>query len=298
MLEVLDPDALDHTHIEWSRVCHSKYLVRQQFRYEYPDEIHDLRHQLMVMPAETFGDQRRTAYRLEISEAGEMITRLDDFANTVIDVRIPNVKRSLVFDVQITLERDGPPVARSLPAAWLTDPRLLGTTPRTEPTRVTVAIADELRASGATGLALAELVNTEVHRRLKYVRGVTGVDTTAAGALEIGGGVCQDFSHVMTSICRTLGLPSLYVSGHQLGEGGTHSWVEVLLPAADGSARAEGWALDPTHGCHADLTYLTVAVGRDYSDVAPTSGRYRAGHGGSLTGQKDVRVTEVRYAKD
>ncbi len=296
MRDAQHPAPIEPAGIEWPRVSRSQYLVSQQFRYEYPAEIHDLRHQLMVMPPDTFGDQRRTAYRLEISEAGELITRLDGFANTVIDVRIPVVHRSLIFDVQITLERSGPPVARALPASWLTDPRLLGTTPRTDATAVTVAIADGLRGSGAEGLALAELVNGEVHRRMKYVRGVTGVDTTAAGALEIGGGVCQDFSHVMISICRTLGLPSLYVSGHQLGEGGTHSWVEVLLPAADGSPTAEGWALDPTHGCHADLTYLTVAVGRDYGDVAPTSGRYRAGHGGSLTGRKDVRVTEVRYA--
>jgi transglutaminase-like putative cysteine protease len=294
--DISDPAPLDPAQIEWARVWQSQYLVRQQFRYEYPDQIHDLRHQLMVMPPETFADQHRTTYRLAISEAGEVITRLDAFANTVVDVRIPNVKQSLVFDVQITLERSGPPMARALSSSWLTDPRLLRATPRTEPTGVTIAIADELRASGATGLALAELVNSEVHRRLEYLRGVTGIDTTAARALEIGGGVCQDFSHVMISICRTLGLPSLYVSGHQLGEGGTHSWVEVLLPAADGSDGAEGWALDPTHGCHADLTYLTVAVGRDYSDVAPTSGRYRAGHGGTLSGQKDVQVTGIRYA--
>ena len=99
----------------------------------------------------------------------------------------------------------------------------------------------------------------------------------------------------MISICRLLGLPALYVSGHQLGEGGTHAWVEVLLPAADGSDSAEGWPLDPTHGCAGDLTYLSVAVGRDYGDVAPTSGSYRAGHGGSLAARKEVFVSEITY---
>jgi transglutaminase-like putative cysteine protease len=100
----------------------------------------------------------------------------------------------------------------------------------------------------------------------------------------------------MLALCRQLELPALYVSGHLLGEGGTHSWVEVLLPAAGGAAGIEGWALDPTHGRPVDRTYLTVAVGRDYGDVAPTSGSYRAGHGGVLTGKKDVSLVEVEYA--
>ena len=99
----------------------------------------------------------------------------------------------------------------------------------------------------------------------------------------------------MLALLRRMGLAALYVSGHLLGEGGTHAWVEVLLPDTDDPARAAAWALDPTHGRHADLTYLTVAVGRDYGDVAPTSGSYRAGHGGTLTAHKDVRVVEVIY---
>ncbi|MDA1009976.1 MAG: transglutaminase family protein, partial [Chloroflexi bacterium] len=156
--------------------------------------------------------------------------------------------------------------------------------------------AAAIGAGGALGLALAEQVNQWVHDHLEYRRGVTGVHTTAAEALAIGGGVCQDYSHLMIAICRLLGLPTLYVSGHQLGEGGTHSWVEVVVPAADGSDSAEGWPLDPTHGRRGDLTYLTVAVGRDYGDVAPTSGSYRAGHGGTLAGRKNVVVTSVQYS--
>jgi transglutaminase-like putative cysteine protease len=33
------------------------------------------------------------------------------------------------------------------------------------------------------------------------------------------------------SILRTAGLAARYVSGHLLGESGTHAWVEVLVPA-------------------------------------------------------------------
>lgn len=296
MFDRSDVRSLDHTRVDWERVRTARYLVHQRFNYEYPDRIYDLQHQLMVVPPATFGDQQRPIYSLRISEAAEVTTRLDMFENTVLDVRIPFVERALDFDASITIERRGPPAPRELPAWWLSDPRLLATTARTEPDRAIEEAAGELAATGERGLTLAKMVNTWVHRHMEYARGVTGVHTTAAEAIAVGGGVCQDFSQVMISICRLLELPALYVSGHQLGEGGTHSWVEVVLPASDGSGRAEAWALDPTHGCGVDLTYLTVAAGRDYGDVAPTSGSYRAGHGGSLAGRKEVLVIDVTYA--
>ena len=65
-------------------------------------------------------------------------------------------------------------------------------------------------------------------------------------------------------------LPARYVSGHLLGEGASHAWVEVR---ADGRTVA----YDPTHARETDLRYVTVAVGRDYRDVAPTAGTYRSG---------------------
>ena len=46
----------------------------------------------------------------------------------------------------------------------------------------------------------------------------------------------------MIALCRAIGLPARYVSGHLLGEGGTHAWVEVIV--ADANA-ARAVALDP-----------------------------------------------------
>ena len=287
---------IDPTQVEWDRVRACSYLVRQVFDYEYPGRIYDLRHQLMVIPPAVFGDQQRAVYSLQVSEAGEVLTRMDAFANTVIDVHIPLVERSITFATWMTIERAGPPGPRALPASALSDPRLLAVTNRTTPDAAIEQAATEIGAGGALGLLLAEQVTQWVHSHLEYRRGVTGVETTAAEVLAIGGGVCQDYSHLMIAICRLLQLPALYVSGHQLGEGGTHAWVEVLVSAADGSDAAEGWPFDPTHGCRGDLTYVTVAVGRDYGDVAPTSGSYRAGHDGSLTGRKEVVVTSVEYS--
>jgi transglutaminase-like putative cysteine protease len=91
----------------------------------------------------------------------------------------------------------------------------------------------------------------------------------------------------MIALCRAIGLPARYVSGHLLGEGGTHAWVEVIVADAD-AARAV--ALDPCNGCHVDANYLTVATGRDYNDVAPTSGTYLGAARGNLTTIKQVDV--------
>ena len=61
---------------------------------------------------------------------------------------------------------------------------------------------------------------------------MTSIATTAAEALAGGRGVCQDTAHVMIALCRAAGLPARYVSGHLLGEGGTHAWVEVIVADA------------------------------------------------------------------
>lgn len=291
-----DRPSIEPADIDWGRVEVATYVVHQQFRYEYPARILDLQHQLVVVPAQTFGDQSRTVYSLEVSEPGEVITRTDSFANTVLDVRIPVVERVVEFEAWVTLERSGPPRPRSLTGSWLRDSRFLDSTPRTTPDEAIQRAADELLASGLRGLALAELANQWVYDTMTYMPGATGIQTTASAALADRQGVCQDYAHLLIAICRCMGLAALYVSGHLLGEGGTHAWVEVVLPASDGSSNAEGWSLDPTHGRRVDLTYLTVAVGREYGDVAPTSGSYRAGHGGTLTAHKDVRVVEVVYA--
>ena len=69
-----------------------------------------------------------------------------------------------------------------------------------------------------------------VHDHLRYDWGVTSIATTAAEAWAGGAGVCQDYAHCMLALARLCGLSARYVSGHLLGEGGTHAWVEILVP--------------------------------------------------------------------
>ena len=69
---------------------------------------------------------------------------------------------------------------------------------------------------------------------------------------------------MMIAMCRSQGIPARYVSGHLLGEGASHAWVEVRDRVPD----APSPTTRPTPAV-TDLRYVTVAVGRDYRDVAP-----------------------------
>ena len=49
------------------------------------------------------------------------------------------------------------------------------------------------------------------------------------------------------------------------------AWVEVVVPTEHAAVAV---AFDPCNGRPAGHGYVTVATGRDYSDVAPASGSY------------------------
>jgi len=157
-------------------------------------------------------------------------------------------------------------------------------------------MAIQFKAGGKQSIELAYQINTWVYQTMTYAHDVTGIRTTAAEALALRQGVCQDYAHIMITLCRLCALPARYVSGHLLGEGGTHAWVEVLLPIDDDPQKALVVPLDPTHGRQAGMNYVTVAVGRDYFDVAPTSGTYIAAYSGQLSTHKRVGLTMYEYA--
>ena len=104
-----------------------------------------------------------------------------------------------------------------------------------------------------------------LYERFSYVPGSTHIRTTAAQALALGTGVCQDYAHIMTAVLRYMGIPARYVNGLMIGEGYTHAWVEVY--------GENGWyGLDPTNNLHIDDYYIKLAHGRDYGDCPVDQG--------------------------
>jgi transglutaminase-like putative cysteine protease len=281
--------------IDWSSARRASYEITQSFRYEYPSPIRDLSHRLVVIPPERFGDQRRLRHRVSAGDGVRFESRQDRFGNVIVDAFAAQVTSAIEFLAEVSVERNADEPNR-LPAGWQGDAYLLEPTPLTAADARIDRAADDLAESAEWGLPLADRINDWVYQSMTYKGGLTGVRTTAAEALAQGYGVCQDYAHIMLAVCRSAELPARYVSGHLVGQGGTHAWVEVVLPVDDGSGDAIAWTFDPTHASRGGMEYVTIAVGADYSDVAPTSGTYISRAAGRLVTHKRVTLTDVEYA--
>lgn len=118
----------------------------------------------------------------------------------------------------------------------------------------------------------------------------TEVNTPALQALTQRKGVCQDFAHILIACLRSLGLAARYVSGYLLtqpapgtvklkGSDASHAWAAVYVPDLP---PGQCWVdLDPTND-RAGWTspgedYVTLAIGRDFSDVSPLRGVIHGG---------------------
>ena len=290
-------DLAECQEVDWPRVQRSAYLIHQHLGYEYPGPIQNLQQRLIILPPQQHGDQRLIDHRLTITNpTAHTSYQMDAFGNTEIVSTVPSINQSIEFEAWILVERhaDGDP--HYLPADNLRDERYTQPSRLTQPDETLSTLAAQFKNSGIQGIELAHQINRWVYQTMAYAHDVTGIHTTAAEALTLKQGVCQDYAHIMLTLCRLCALPARYVSGHLLGEGGTHAWVEVLLPVDNHPEVALVVPLDPTHGRQASITYVTVAVGRDYFDVAPTSGTYFASYSGQLSAHKRVGLTMYEYA--
>jgi transglutaminase-like putative cysteine protease len=295
-LALVEDDAeetnLDTAAVDWAQVRSTAYVIQQRISYQYEGPVRRLRQRLMVQPREHHGDQWLVSRGVRIVDASptRVRARSDDFGNHVIDVEVPYVAERVTFISSSVVERraDRPHLAAG---ALLRDRRLLDFTTLTALDPDLEDLVSELRGTSLFGDELAMAACQRVFELMSYAYDVTSVRTTASEAFAKRTGVCQDYAHVLLALTRGLGLPSRYVSGQLLGTGGSHAWVEVLVPNGEGRARV--LTLDPTTGRTTGMTYVTIAVGRDYADIAPVSGSYLAPHAGVLTMSKRVTVKDV-----
>jgi transglutaminase-like putative cysteine protease len=160
----------------------------------------------------------------------------------------------------------------------------------TEPTGSVAEFAARHLRNGARSkdfLMLAESIIGAV----TYQSGATGVTSTAADALLLGRGVCQDHAHLFLACCHTQGIPARYVSGYidpgTSEHAESHAWVDAWVDEVDFS----GWvSIDVTHARFENDSYCRLAVGRDYDSAAPVRGVRNGGGDESLTVRVDVRA--------
>jgi len=287
---------LDYKRLDWDKIAVARYTLEQSFEYIYPGPIYDLRQRLIVIPPDTVGDQRLLTYQLQVSSPlAYTTTTSDNFGNRTHRIVVPHVDERIAFTTKMVIERDF--VEEHAQLLSQEDAlRYRQATYLTAPNADIEAVAQQLFVQFPKPEEFAVAASSWVYSTMQYTLGVTTIQTTATEALKRRQGLCQDYAHIMLAICRVAGFSARYVSGHLLGEGISHAWVEILGPTDNGSWRAI--AIDPTNHRRKTPAYLTIAVGRDYADISPTTGIFTAPYAGQLHSTKHAGITAVELGRN
>lgn len=270
-----------------------RYSVHHLTRFEFDQpsghSIHDVR--LTPIPA---SGQRLLSWRIE--GPGKRSQWNDGHGNQVTTFSVAEAHQAVEIEVHGLYEYSGADQwlryaeTPSLPPPfWLRNTGMARHDESFEP--LIEGLAERAADSTQRVMVLHEVMK-RVGEHVAYKTGVSTVDTTAAEALKRGAGVAQDAAHVFIAACRRLGVPARYVSGYLRNDDAlhvgptSHSWAEAWVPGLD-------WVgFDPANGISPRGDSLRVAVGLDYRDAAPVSGR-RVGFGDAkMTVQASVRVVE------
>ena len=275
-----------------------KWEIIHRTEYAYASPVHDSFNEARLQP---FSDEWQTVenFLLKILPAARLRHHHDFYSNVVHHFEITEPHSTLLVESNLRVlikprpqlaETDAPwPLARIGEAAhaprvfeFLQESRFVDLSP--DVWRLALDTTAGITDTWQAALALMKFL----HGSLKYESNSTSVHTHARDVLRDKRGVCQDFAHVMISLCRVLKIPALYVSGYLATEisSATHAWVEVLIPGV-------GWrGLDPTNARQVDDTYIKIAVGRDYADVPPVTGQYKGTTNRKMTVHVNVRQVE------
>ena len=271
---------------------HARYRVTHETCYDYSDKVTSA-HQLTHLRPRDTPWQRVSTHTIAIEPVpAERAEGTDYFGNNITSMVIdaPHERLRVVADSVVEIDTHAPVAALVSPAweealgsgGWTADMDL-----DVEQFRVAspmVPLLNESKAYAAPSFspgrpwleAMLDLTR-RIQADFAYDPKATTVTTEVREVLEHRRGVCQDFAHLMLSCLRSLGLPARYVSGYVLnqvppgekrlsGADASHAWVAGHCPQL-------GWvAFDPTNGKLADLEFVTLAWGREFSDVTPLRG--------------------------
>jgi len=233
-----------------------------------------------------------TRWRIEASVDSRLDQHEDAFGNIIhvftADGPFNELKITVEGEVD-TQETNGVvrgAIERFPPSMYLRE------TPLTAPDQAIVGFArDVWRTAGADTLAILHLITQRLNTEFVYDTNPTQTTTTAAEALKLRRGVCQDLAHIFIAAARSLEIPARYIGGHFRRNDGVitqeagHAWAEAFVPEL-------GWvAFDPTNGICATEAHVRVAVGLDYLGAAPVRGS-RSG-GGTETLSVAVHIDQA-----
>jgi transglutaminase-like putative cysteine protease len=270
------------------------YDIQQATTCSYASPVAHARHVLRLTPVSRDGEHVHVASLWIVPEPMHRREGKDFFGNVLTWIEIAEPHDTLTVKLSARVAVDAlaelPPLSTPAwetvreaalatsdigpmsPAHFLFPSRMVSLDPE---------IRDYTRESFSPGRSVLDAA-VELIGRLKadmvYEIGATTVTTMAPMSFALRRGVCQDFAHIMISGLRGLSLPAAYVSGylrtvprpgaaHLQGVDAMHAWT-ILWCGSD-----VGWVgLDPTNAVLAREDHITLAVGRDYTDIAPVDG--------------------------
>ncbi|MDR3423339.1 MAG: transglutaminase family protein [Xanthobacteraceae bacterium] len=270
------------------------YDVRQTTTCAYASPVAHAHHVLRLTPIHRDGQRVHVAALQIMPEPLHRREGQDFFGNrlTWIEIEEPHKILTVKLAARVTVDAAAGPAALATPA-WeavrdeafaISDIGPLSPAHFLFPSRMVSLdpeIRDYTRESFPAGRPVLD-ASIELMKRLKsdiiYEIGATTVTTMPPMSFALRRGVCQDFAHIMISGLRGIGLPAAYVSGYLRsaprtdaarlqGADAMHAWVLVWCGSH------AGWVgLDPTNAIVASDEHVVLAVGRDYTDVAPMDG--------------------------
>jgi len=288
-----------------------KYDIALSITYTYDAPAVGGRNVLRMMPQAIAGVQSVIAASQTVTpRPKEWVNRTDFFGNPLIEIAFDGIQSEIDFAVMARVDCmrapvDGQASVRldALGEVLTLHRELDGGSPHhflapsqrivfhPDMTAYARTIADTSQTVFELGLGMC----MALYREMRFDPESTHVDTHAIEAFTNRHGVCQDFSHIMITALRGIGIPAGYVSGFLRtdpppgkprleGADAMHAWVQVWC------GPALGWVeFDPTNGVIVGQDHIVIARGRDYSDVSPVKGQTR-----TAGGQKSEQKVTVR----
>jgi transglutaminase-like putative cysteine protease len=277
--------------------------VTHSTRYDYTPPVETAQHLAHLKPMST-ASQRLVSHALTISPTPAQLSESPDvYGNARAFFALESTHEELIVTAESVVETSEPllssALARDLPweevrerFRYVKDSGYDAAADFVFPSRYVprhddfAAYARASFAAGRPAFDAAMDLTLRMYDDFTYDADSTEISTPAIEALAQRKGVCQDFAHIMIACLRTMGLPARYVSGYLLtqpapgeprlvGADASHAWVSVYLPGEGGPG---DWAdFDPTNGRQPGEDYVTLAIGRDYSDVSPMRGVLHGG---------------------
>jgi transglutaminase-like putative cysteine protease len=272
---------------------------------------------LRIRPADLAGAQRVISAALKVTPAPAEQREFRDFFGTLVnEVVMPSGLKEISFELNARIERTsrGHGLDISPPLGLLADEiagqrslrpeaphHFVATSPRIPQVAEIADFAQEAVAGAGTVREAVERLGLALHKAMKFDSKATEVDTPIAVAFAGREGVCQDFSQIMISGLRALGIPAGYVAGFLRtlpppgkkrleGADAMHAWVRAWIGGDKGGADGAWVEYDPTNACFVGQDHIVMGYGRDYSDVAPVTGMLRLES--SQRGRHSVDIVE------